>query len=110
MVRKKIEGFIIVTQRGDGVEGQGGRVGGRRRVGAAREKCLSEGSMPDRGLRKNRSSPSAKGFAECNLSGTRQTIYLPSAKEKTLGKKKDTRQTRLFAKCQGVCTRQTAHS
>jgi len=30
----------------------------------------------------------AKGFAEYNFSGTRQTIYLPSVIEKTLGKKR----------------------
>ena len=34
----------------------------------------------------NRSSPSAKKFAECNFSGTQQTIYLLSANKKTLGK------------------------
>jgi len=39
-------------------------------------------------LRENRSSPSVKGFAECNFSGTGQTIYLPSANEKTLAKKR----------------------
>ena len=36
----------------------------------------------------NRTLPSAKGFAEYNFSGTRQTIYLPSAIEKTLDKKR----------------------
>jgi len=30
--------------------------------------------------------PSARGFAECNPSGTRQTSFLPSATKKTLGK------------------------
>jgi len=39
-------------------------------------------------LPETRTLPSAKGFAEYNFSGTRQTIYLPSAIEKTLGKKK----------------------
>jgi len=42
-------------------------------------------------LWENRSSPNANEFAECNLSDTWQTIYLPSAnekhsKKKTLGK------------------------
>jgi len=39
-------------------------------------------------LPETRTLPSAKGFAEYNFSGTRQTIYLPSAIEKTLGKKR----------------------
>ena len=43
MVRKKIEGFIIVTQRGDGVEGQGGRVGGRWRVGSRGSTTMASG-------------------------------------------------------------------
>ena len=37
--------------------------------------------------------PSVIFFAECILSDTRQTISLPSAKLKTLGKDSDTRQT-----------------
>ena len=39
-------------------------------------------------LPETRTLPSAKGFAEYNFSDTRQTIYLPSAIEKTIGKKR----------------------
>ena len=59
-------------------------------------------------------------FAECILSGTRQTSSLPSAAKKTLGKiitlgkktvcrvlKKNTRQRSKFAECSQSDTRQT---
>ena len=58
-------------------------------------------------LPESKALPSVIFFAECILSDTRQTISLPSAKLKTLGKDSDTRQTLCLSSALLKNTRQT---
>jgi hypothetical protein len=62
----------------------------------------SEDSLPEFD-----SLPNAKYSAECFFSGTRQISFLPSAKQKTLGKRKHSAKKR-FVACFIFDTRQRA--
>jgi len=80
-----MSGFVVQGPKSDYRDSSGFKYGlyPFRKPRTSRIMSTHQPTLPE-----TRTLPSAKGFAEYNFSGTRQTIYLPSAIEKTLGKKR----------------------